>query len=316
MPIALSQIRQDVRDDLADTSTTFLSDDILNRYIMRAQQDFVERTECVEDTWTTTTVAGTQGYDLPVDCIGIERVSFDNSKIDHKDYASFDTTLIDTDSTGTPEFWDVFGEDGYPAQIKLGPPPASAATLKLFYYKMPPLYAFTLAHSDASATAVTVEVTAADVEFIVTGGSNAGTYTKTFASATTVAEIISWANALGVGFTATISPDCRSDEPSTRLEAFASVSWISVTNNLFLQISIRTALIKPLRDLIVSMCFEREGDGPASDRRAAKYEYATQPAYARARRRKNQECLYFMRTASYYSSESEPCWDRIPDTIV
>lgn len=89
----------------------------------------------IERTYTTTTVAGTQGYTFPTNVIALKRVTYDGMKlaaITMREDDAITGLNMTTTEQGTPNYywtWDY--------TIYLRPIPSSALTLKLWTYNSP-----------------------------------------------------------------------------------------------------------------------------------------------------------------------------------
>jgi len=79
-----SEIIQDVRRELLETTAAFWSDAELLRHLNRGQIDYINRTRSLEDTASLTTTIGTMDYQLPQNWTSAKAV-FYNTKEDPTD---------------------------------------------------------------------------------------------------------------------------------------------------------------------------------------------------------------------------------------
>lgn len=106
------------------------SSEIIQNYLYDCCLEFSRFVKCVENTYTTTTVAGTQEYSLPARYIDIVRVTYNGTKLQPIDMRSYDELTwpnTSTSSNGTPSYYYYFSET-----IGLYPIPDGAYTLKIW----------------------------------------------------------------------------------------------------------------------------------------------------------------------------------------
>lgn len=132
-----AQILSAVRNQAYEQDADFWTDSEIYQYMWEAECEVAGIVGCSEGTDTsTTTVADTQEYSLPSDCLYVLRAIWDQVKlkrIDLKDQDYLDGTLYGgTLTTGDPEHYYEFGN-----KLGLYPVPSSAKTLKLWYVKQP-----------------------------------------------------------------------------------------------------------------------------------------------------------------------------------
>jgi len=101
-----SEIIQDVRRELLETSGAFWSDAELLRHLNRAQRDFINRTRILEDTAFLTTTVGQMDYQLPENWVSAKLVLY-NSKEEETDKDSWNRltpTSLEKMGQETPNF--------------------------------------------------------------------------------------------------------------------------------------------------------------------------------------------------------------------
>lgn len=101
----------------------------------RAQLELAREAMCIEQTYTTTTVAGTQEYTFPSNTIAIKRVTYDGKVLYPITYQEDDTVTVYNASTttqGVPQWYTVWNDI-----IALRPIPSDALTLKIYSYNEP-----------------------------------------------------------------------------------------------------------------------------------------------------------------------------------
>lgn len=132
-----SQVLSAIRNQAYEQDADFWNDAEIYQYMWEAEAEVAGLVSCTEATdSSTTTVASTQEYALPTDCLYVLRATWDQVKlkrIDLKDQDYLDGTLYSgTLSSGQPEHYYEFA-----GMIGLYPVPDSAKTLKLWYIKQP-----------------------------------------------------------------------------------------------------------------------------------------------------------------------------------
>ena len=126
---------------------TFWSDQELYDVIYAALLEVCEEGFAAERIYSSTTVAGTQGYDFPTNAIAIKRVTWDGQKLTPIDMREDDAiTALNQNTTdqGNPRYYWIWNRTIY-----LRPVPASAATLKLWTYNE---------QSTITASSTTIEI--------------------------------------------------------------------------------------------------------------------------------------------------------------
>tara|TARA_R110000751_G_scaffold23464_1_gene64911 strand:- start:565 stop:1227 length:663 start_codon:yes stop_codon:yes gene_type:complete len=111
------------------------SEEIINDYLYAAATEMALETLCIENRYTTTSVADQQEYAAPTRMLSIKRITYDGQKLKPMDFQRIDAIDLNSTSvvTGTPAYyynWDeVFGL--YPA------PDTAAKTIKIYTYDEP-----------------------------------------------------------------------------------------------------------------------------------------------------------------------------------
>jgi hypothetical protein len=101
----------------------------------RAQLELAREAMCIEQVYTTTTVAGTQEYSFPTNTIAIKRVTYDGKVLYPITYQEDDTVTVfnaSTASQGIPQWYTVWNDT-----ISLRPIPSDALTLKIYSFNEP-----------------------------------------------------------------------------------------------------------------------------------------------------------------------------------
>lgn len=113
-------------------SDTFWSQQEIFDMIYQACLEICDEGYVVERSYTSSTVASTQGYDFPTNAIAIKRVTWDGQKltpIDMRDDDALTALDMDTTDTGNPRYYFIWDRTIY-----LRPIPQSVATLKLWTF--------------------------------------------------------------------------------------------------------------------------------------------------------------------------------------
>lgn len=103
--------------------------------IDNAQMELAREALCIERTYTTTTVIGTQEYDFPTNTIAIKRVTYDGKPMEPITFQEDDSFTVGnsaTTATGV-SIWYTEWED----TLALRPIPSEAVTLKIYSYNEP-----------------------------------------------------------------------------------------------------------------------------------------------------------------------------------
>lgn len=128
-------IEDAARNRYNGTGDTFFNTDDFLDSIYQAEQELAAEANIIENTYTTTTVAGTQDYDYPANTISIKRVTYNGAKLQPIDMRDDDVMSLSNsaDTTqGTPQFYYIWNNT-----ISLRPIPDDALTLKIYSYDMP-----------------------------------------------------------------------------------------------------------------------------------------------------------------------------------
>ena len=127
------QIETAVRRLLNAEGSSFWSQaEIIENYLYFAALELSRETHCIENRYTTTSVASQQEYAVPSRMISIKRVEYDSEKLMPIDFQKLDSIDLNTNTTitGDPQYYyyfdDVFG---------LHPTPDTAGlTIKIYSY--------------------------------------------------------------------------------------------------------------------------------------------------------------------------------------
>lgn len=114
---------------------SFWSDAELYNLIWAACLEMAREALVIENTYTTSTVAGTQEYTYPTNAIGIKRVTWDGAKLKKISFREDDSITgqnAETTGQGNPAYYFIWNDTIY-----LRPIPSSVATLKIFTFNEP-----------------------------------------------------------------------------------------------------------------------------------------------------------------------------------
>lgn len=123
------------RNKYNSVSDTFFSDSELYHLVYEAEMQIAMECLAIERTFQTTTVSGTQEYDIPELAISIKRVQYDGKRLTRITESEDDVLTFndqDTTTTGVPAYYQVWHES-----ISLRPIPNDALTLKMWCYCEP-----------------------------------------------------------------------------------------------------------------------------------------------------------------------------------
>lgn len=125
-----SQVEETARRRYNAIGDTFWSQQEIFDIIYAACLEACGETYCLERTYTSPTVAGTQGYDFPENAVAIKRVTWNGVKltlIDMRDDDAITGMNQNTSDTGNPAYYWIWNRTIY-----LRPNPGSVANLKLW----------------------------------------------------------------------------------------------------------------------------------------------------------------------------------------
>lgn len=113
----------------------FWSDAELYNHLYYAAMRLAKEAQCIENRYTTTSVASQVEYSKPTRAIEIKRVEYDSKKLDPIDFRQLDSIDLNTNTTvtGTPQYYYWFDD-----VIGLHPAPDTAGlTIKIYSYDYP-----------------------------------------------------------------------------------------------------------------------------------------------------------------------------------
>jgi len=111
------------------------SEEIIENYLYMAALELAQETYCIENRYTTTSVASQQEYSVPSRMLAVKRVEYDSSKLKPISFQQLDSINLNTNTTvtGTPQYYYYFDES-----FGLYPAPSSAGdTIKIYSYDEP-----------------------------------------------------------------------------------------------------------------------------------------------------------------------------------
>jgi hypothetical protein len=133
--MTLTEIITSCRQRYNAYGSTFWGNDEIIGLIYEACMSMAVETECIEKTFSTSTIIGTQEYDLPEHTIGIKRVTWKGVPLLDISFKEDDLTTAFDESTldqGDPAYY-VLWEN----KIRLRPIPGSIETLKAYCFNQP-----------------------------------------------------------------------------------------------------------------------------------------------------------------------------------
>lgn len=113
------------------------SDEIISNYLYFAAQELAQETFCIENRYTTASVANQKEYAVVSRALAIKRVEFDGVKLRPITLTQLDSIDLNTNTTvtGTPQYYYWFDES-----LGLYPTPLTAdLTIKIFSLDQPPV---------------------------------------------------------------------------------------------------------------------------------------------------------------------------------
>jgi hypothetical protein len=134
------QIEERARQRLNALQSTFwTSQEIIENYLYNAASELAVETLCIQNRYTTVSVAGQSEYTLPTKLISAKRVVYDtagsNSKLKPIDFRTLDSISPEATglTTGTPQYYLLFDD-----VIQLYPTPdTSGLSILIQSYDMP-----------------------------------------------------------------------------------------------------------------------------------------------------------------------------------
>jgi hypothetical protein len=133
--MTFSDIEEAARAQFNAIGDTFFSTTDFENAIYQASLILAREAMCIEATYSTSTVAGTQEYSYPSNTIAIKRVTYDGKKLQPVNMREDDSlTLLNSGSTtqGTPTYYFIWDDTVY-----LRPVPSAVGTLKIYSYNEP-----------------------------------------------------------------------------------------------------------------------------------------------------------------------------------
>lgn len=141
----------------AEGSTFWSQAEIIENYLYMAAMELATETFCIENRYTTTSVADQQEYALASRAIAVKRVEYDSEKLMPIDFQKLDSIDLNTSTTvtGTPQYYYQFDD-----VIGLFPTPDTAGdTIKIYTYDEP----------DATTANSTLEIPTQYHNFLIIG---------------------------------------------------------------------------------------------------------------------------------------------------
>lgn len=119
----------------AHGSSFWSSDEIIGNYLYMAAMELAGETFCIENRYTTTSVASQQEYAIPTRALAVKRVEYDGQKLRPISFQQLDSIDLNTATTitGTPQYYYHFDES-----IGLFPAPSTAGkNITVYSYDEP-----------------------------------------------------------------------------------------------------------------------------------------------------------------------------------
>ena len=119
-----TQIETIARRMMNATGSNFWSqEEIISDYLYMAALEMAQETFCIENRYTTATVADQQEYAVPSRMLAIKRLEYDSQKLMPIDFQKLDSIDLNTNTTitGTPQYYYHFD-----SSFGLYPAPAEA----------------------------------------------------------------------------------------------------------------------------------------------------------------------------------------------
>jgi len=113
----------------SESSKFWSQDEIITELLYECATQLSIETECIENRYSTDSVAGQQEYSQPERAIQLKRVTYDGNKLKKISFRELDSIDLNTDTTvtGTPAYYAIFDET-----VFLHPAPdTSSLTIKM-----------------------------------------------------------------------------------------------------------------------------------------------------------------------------------------
>lgn len=128
--MTIDQLEQAARERYNAVGEPFWSQAEMWNLMYSGCLELATETLCIERTYSTTTVSGTQEYSFPTNVIMVKRVTYDGSKLEPISQRQGDTLTLNDGSvnvTGSPAWYGQFNET-----FIMYPTPDDALTLKVW----------------------------------------------------------------------------------------------------------------------------------------------------------------------------------------
>lgn len=133
----VSDVARRVRKQFGDTSGAQIQDPDIYDWVSDAQVEIARKTECTKTHVQASSLSGRSTYTLPDDFLRVERVTYNDYKIEKTTQEELDQYIKGRDAdnwTATPSMWYEWGRE-----ITLYPSPADNGVnnIDIWYLKMP-----------------------------------------------------------------------------------------------------------------------------------------------------------------------------------
>lgn len=127
-----AQLNQAIRERYNAVGDSFFNDNMVWDLLYQASLDMANEAFVIENTYTTTSTAGTREYAFPTSTIAIRKVEYDGEKI-YPVGIDDDPKTSTTEVSGTPSCYAIWSDE-----IILYPTPAtSSVTIEIYTYNEP-----------------------------------------------------------------------------------------------------------------------------------------------------------------------------------
>ena len=119
----------------AESSAFWSQAEIIQNYLYFSLMEFTSEIQCIENRYTTTTVASQQEYAVPSRMQQVYRLEYDSQKLQPIDFQQLDAIDLNTNTTvtGTPQYYYHFD-----SSFGLYPAPSTAGvTVTIYSYDQP-----------------------------------------------------------------------------------------------------------------------------------------------------------------------------------
>lgn len=135
MTISVTALTNSILQQYNAVGDSMFSDDLMRNLLWAGQMELAIKAKCIEDQFTTTTVASQTQYALPTNCMAIKWIEYNGTplqRISDREYDALTLNNSVTTLTGTPQYFKEFDKT-----LWLLPTPDSAVTLRIYAFVAP-----------------------------------------------------------------------------------------------------------------------------------------------------------------------------------